>query len=147
MNSRDVLGFVLIPFVLFVVATGIRSFGFLSSPGFAGVSEVGLLIAIALLIVGGTCLVCQVPPTHLSVGVVLVVTVTSVAVAASGVLFQYLGIDPDMKFQLPIGAPQQANTYTATVRTLIEFTLVLFVMFAVPRLGKRREASTSDRAG
>jgi hypothetical protein len=135
---RDVLGFVLLPLVLFLVAGTLRGFGFAAPSGFAGVGELGMLMAICVLIVGVTCLVSQAPPGQLPVAVVLLVTVASVAVAALGVLFYWLKLESDLGSEAPFGPRRGEYPYTAAIRTLVEFVAVLSVLFAVPRLGKKQ---------
>jgi len=137
MNVRELLGFVLVPLMLFIVAGTFRGFGFTPASAFAGVGELGMLIAVSLLIVGGTCLVYQVPPGQLPVTGVMLVTVTCIVVASLGVTFRSLGLDSDLPQQF-YRERWQEYPYSASLRTLLQFTLILAVLFAAPRLGKRQ---------
>ncbi len=139
MNVRDLLGFVLVPLVLFIVAVALRGFGFASPSGYGGIGELGMLVAISLLIVGGTSLVYQLPPGQLPVAGVLLVTITCIVVASAEVIFYALGLDPQLRPDDLFGRHWGGDyPYVAALRTLMQFTLILMVLFAVPRLAKRR---------
>jgi hypothetical protein len=172
MTVRDVIGYVLIPLVLFIVGGTMRMFGFDGAPfirlPFRGVGELGMLTAVALLIVGGACLICQTSAGQIpALGAVLIYLV-SIAIAATGLITYALEIEGadktreerewEDRFRWKDGGPPggverpkpplrklSEQPYYPELKTFIQFSLILMGAFLVPRLARRYEPERRPR--
>jgi hypothetical protein len=136
MNVRDVVGFVLIPLVLYLAALGLRGFGFGDRWGFVEIGELRILVAIALLIVGGTSLLFQLPPSQWPLKGMLLILLGSLLVAALASLAHFDLGDEFVR--------REQGSYPK-FRILIEFTVILCSMFVAPRLGRSRITPNDSR--
>ena len=100
MTVRDVLGYVLMPLVLYLI--GRYSFWYRGEVGFDSIRELANLLAVSLLIVGGTCLLFQLPAGHLPLRGVLLVAGASIFVASVTLIFRALGLPEwETRFRFP----------------------------------------------
>lgn len=130
---RDVLGYVLMPLVLYLI--GRYSFWYRGEVGFDSIRELANLLAVSLLIVGGTCLLFQLPAGHLPLRGVLLVAGASIFVASVTLIFRGLGLEVEEN-GARVGA-QAEFPFVATVRIFIEFTVLLVCCFGAPRMGNK----------
>ncbi|HZU34915.1 MAG TPA: hypothetical protein VFA18_03350 [Gemmataceae bacterium] len=140
MQTRDVVGFVLVPLVILfaVLLAEVRAFAELwLVPAIIWMLR---LVAYALLVVGGTALLCQSAPGRIPIRVVRIVWL-----ATNGLIILRFAWDVYMPFDQPVGvmAPGRARPEEQAwhyVPDLLGFAIVLLGAFVVPRAAVGRAA-------
>ena len=121
MQTRDVLGFVLIPLVLLVAAWLINTFQLWDFLANMTLPWLCTAIAVSVLLLGTVCLVLQVPPAAVPKRVAVIVVVGTLVIFGAGMavdLFSYA----------------KPNDLLASVGGWIGFAVVLSGIFALPRM-------------
>lgn len=132
MTVRDILGFIFLPLLLFIVGGALRTSGlpFGERGLFLGIGELCVLSAIALLIVGATCLACQLPAGELPALGVFLIVLASIVVAATGLFLDLMGGGAGKK---TISDEELLGHF----KTMFQFSVVLLGAFIVPRMGRK----------
>jgi hypothetical protein len=135
MQTRDVVGFVLVPLVMLtaVVFAEIRVLS-----GFGAVSAIVWALrlgAYALLVVGATSLLCQTPPARIPIVIAVFVWAGSTALILLKFLWDaYLSFEQQLEFApMGVGRNRSAESIWHHTPELIGFSLVLFGAFLIPR--------------
>jgi hypothetical protein len=151
MTVRDILGYICIPLVLFIVGGVLRGFGFNIGERnpFYNIGELAMLTAIAMLILGASCLACQLPAGELPVLGVLLIILVSIAVAATGLFFDIVGMDLNgggggAPLWGPGGRQLTEAYYVNQLKTLFQFAMILVGAFIVPRMARKPYAPEPD---
>ena len=144
MQTRDVVGFVLVPLVMLlaVLISDTRLF----DRHFGPPAFVWLLrqLAYSLLVVGGTALLCQCPPAQIPLRAIKIVWTTLSLLMVGKLLLDFAAPFADSP---PIGnliRREMEEGFFFQLLNLIPSLMVLLGAFLVPRLGRARNSSSGE---
>ena len=122
MQTRDVLGFLLFPLVLLAAAWVVAERQIWDAVGNSTVPWFWSALAIAVLLLGLTCLIAKQPPSELPMRVAVTVVTATLVVLAVGMVID------GREFQ---------TDWLSSVGSWIGFAVILGGVFALPRLSMR----------
>lgn len=140
MQTRDVLGFVLMPLMLLVAAWLINAFRLWDSLANLTLPCLCTAIAVSVLLLGTVCVVLQVPPAAVPTRAAVMVVATTLVIFGVGMVLDF--------FFYP-----HANDWGDAIGGWVAFAVVLSGVFALPRVRPsanaqpKAAADAADQAG